>query len=458
MLPFLDRGSELRRLRRALDAAPSFAVVLGRRRLGKSRLIVEALREHRHVYYVGDARDAVLQRRSFAAEVAGHLPGFDAVDYPDWDALLARLWTDARGGLAVAIDELPELVARSPELPSVLSKRIDGARSDGPTLIVAGSSQRMMRGLVLDASAPLYGRATEILEVEPLPLGWLGDAFGMRSPSAVIEHHAAWGGVPRYWELARGRGEVFDALEEIVLDPLGPLHREPERLLLDEMTDVARPASILSLIGRGAHRVSEIGGRLGIPATSLSRPIATLMELGYVAREVPFGRSVRDTKRTLYRLRDPFLRTWYRFVEPNRSRLGAGLANRVRTEVEAAWPRHVGEHWEAVAREALPHLEVLDRAWGPPSRWWGRARDGAPIELDLCAAAAEGDDVLVAEAKRTCSASEARSVLDELERKAALVPDLAGRRVHAALFVLRRKGRIDDPRVIDAARVVAALR
>lgn len=458
MLPFLDRGSELRRLRRALEAAPSFAVVLGRRRLGKSRLIVEALSDHRHVYYVGDARDAVLQRRSFAAEVARHLAGFDAVDYPDWDALLARLFRDAPRGLAIAVDELPELVGRSPELPSVLSKRLDGARPGGPALIVAGSSQRMMRGLVLDASAPLYGRATEILEIQPLPLGWLGDAFGMRSPSAVIEHHAAWGGVPRYWELARGRGDVFDALEEIVLDPLGPLHREPERLLLDEMTDVARPASILSLIGRGAHRLSEIGGRLGVPATSLSRPIATLMELGHVAREVPFGRTLRDTKRTLYRLRDPFLRTWYRFVEPNRSRLGAGLSPRVRAEVEAAWPRHVGEHWEAVARDALPHLDLLDRRWGPPSRWWGRARDGAPLELDLCAAAAEGDDVLVAEAKRTCSASEARSILAELERKAALVPALDGRRVHAALFVLRRKGRIDDPRVIDAARVVGALR
>lgn len=458
VLAFLDRDPELRRLRRAIDEAPSFVVVFGRRRLGKSRLIAEALRDRRHVYYVGDARDAVLQRRSFAAEIARHLPGFDAVDYPDWDALLARLWADTRDGLAIAIDELPELVARSPELPSVLSKHIDRARSGGPSLVVAGSSQRMMRGLVLDAAAPLYGRAAEILEIQPLPLGWLGDAFGLRTPIAIVEHHAAWGGVPRYWELARGRGDVFEALEEVVLDPLGPLHREPERLLLDEMSDVARPASILSLIGRGVHRVSEIGGRLGIPATSLSRPLATLMELGYVAREVPFGRSIRDTKRTFYRLRDPFLRTWYRFVEPNRSRLGAGLAGQVRAEVEAAWPGHVGEHWEELARDSLPHIEVRGRQWQPASRWWGRTRDGGRVELDLCAEAVDGSDVLVAEAKRTCSAREARTALDELERKAALVPPLAGRTIHVALFVLRRRGRLDDPRIVDAAQVVAAMR
>lgn len=455
VLPFLDRAAELRRLRRALDTPPSFTVVFGRRRLGKSRLLREALRGRRHVYYVGDARDAVLQRRSFAAEVARHLRGFDAVDYPDWEALLARLWADAPSGLAVAIDELPELVARSPELPSLLAKRVDRG---GPCLVVAGSSQRMMRGLVLDATAPLYGRASELLEIRPLPLGWLGDALELESPIAVVEHHAAWGGVPRYWELARGRGTVFDALEEAVLDPLAPLHREPERLLLDELSDVARLASLLSLIGGGVQRISEIGGRLGIPSTSLSRPLATLIELGYVAREVPFGRSVRDTKRTFYRLRDPFLRTWYRFVEPNRSRLGAGLVARVRADIEAAWPGHVGEHWEEVARDALPHLRVLDRRWGPASRWWGRASDGGHLEIDLCAEAMDGDAVLVAEAKRTCTAREAKAHLEELARKAALAPPLAGRRIHVALFVLRKKGRLDDPRVVDAATVVAAMR
>jgi hypothetical protein len=448
----------MRRLRNALDAGPGLVVVFGRRRLGKSRLVLEALTDRPHLYYVGDARDAALQRRSLAVEAARVLPGFADVGYPDWESLVSRLWREAPGGFAVAIDELPELVARSPELPSILQKQLDGAGTDAPTCVVLGSSQRMMHGLVLDASAPLYGRASQVLKLEPLPAGWLGDALGLRSPSAVVEHHAAWGGVPRYWELARGRGNLFEALEEVALDPLSPLHREPERLLLDEVSDVTRPASILALVGRGCHRVSEIAGRLGVPATSLSRSLAQLVDLGFLRRDVPFGCSLRDTKRTFYRLADPFLRTWCRFVEPNRSRLGAGLADVVAREVQAAWPGHVGEHWEQLARDALPRLTLHGRRWNPPSRWWGRTRDRDPIELDLVADAVDADEILVGEAKRTCTAREARSALEALERKAAQVPPLAGRTIRPVIFVLRKKGALDEPGVVTAADVVDVLR
>lgn len=101
---------------------------------------------------------------------------------------------------------------------------------------------------------------------------------------------------------------------------------------------MARPASILALVGQGCHRPSEIAGRLGVRATDLSRSLALLLELDLLRREVPFGEPPRSSKRALYRIADPFLRTWYRFVEPNRSRLGAGLLSLVGAEVQRAWP------------------------------------------------------------------------------------------------------------------------
>lgn len=70
----------------------------------------------------------------------------------------------------------------------------------------------------------------------------------------------------------------------------------------------------------------------------------------------------------------------------------------------------------------------------------------------------DGERVLVGEAKRTCSAREARSALDELARKASAAPALEGRRVDVALFVLRERRRLDDPRVIDGGAVLSALR
>lgn len=441
MIPFLNRSSELARLRRALTGrTPGFVCLYGRRRLGKSRLLREALLELPAVYYVGDERESALQRRALAREIARHLEGFDAVEYPEWDSLLTRFWESAPPSLSLVIDELPSLVQRAPELPSLLQKLID--RRARP-LVVCGSSQRMMHGLVLEAGAPLYGRAREILKLSPLGVEWISAALDLRSPADAIEHYALWGGVPRYWELARPYRDRSAALRELVLDPLGVLHREPDRLLLDDAQDIARSASLLSLIGRGAHRVSEIGARLGVPATSLSRPLMRLMELGYIVRELPFGRSERDTKRTLYRLADPFLAFWYRFVEPNRSRLEAGLVDRVVAEVEEAWPLYLGSAWEALVRAELPRLEIDGRRFGPASRWWGPAADKQPMEIDLVAEDLnDRRAVLVGEAKLSATPASARAALATLAANAARCPELAGRRITCALWVLRARGRL----------------
>ncbi len=83
------------------------------------------------------------------------------------------------------------------------------------------------------------------------------------------------------------------------------------------------------------------------------------------------------------------------------------------------------------------------------------SEEGAHAHRDVDGAVGELD---VAEAKRTCGAREARAALETVARKAAATPPLAGRRVDTALFVMRRKGRIDDPRVIDARTVLDALR
>jgi AAA+ ATPase superfamily predicted ATPase len=444
------------RLRRALAARhTNLAVVYGRRRLGKSRLVQESLGNRRAVYYVGDERDAPLQREALARETDAVIEGFSAVRYPDWEALLSRFWQQAPDGAVLALDEFPALVARAPELASLFQKSLDRGTRPARHVILTGSSQRMMYGLVLDASAPLYGRAEEILRLEPLAVGWLRPAFGLREAADAVEHYSVWGGVPRYWELARSYPNRRAAIRTLVLDPLGVLHREPERLLLDELTSAARPASMLALIAAGANRLSEIAGRLAVPATSLSRPMALLVDLGLVTRDLPFGASRRDSKRSLYRLKDPFLQFWYGHVEPNRSRLEAGLVDEVDKQVQANWHARLGHTWEQLARATLPRLRVLGRKWEPPSRWWGRGLDGNTMELDLVARCAEEPDrVLVGEAKVTATAAQVRRTLLELSAKAERCPALQNHRVELAVWVLRPRGRIKSRKVVGAEQVV----
>ena len=155
-LNFLDRENEKSRLVRALSADEgTFCCLYGRRRCGKSRLLQETLPKQRSVYFVADERESSLQRAALASTVAQLVPGFDQVDYPDWNSLLDRCWRDAPPGAVLALDEFPYLVKSSPELPSVLQRLVDQNRSKPLHLVVSGSSQRMMLGLVLDAPGPL---------------------------------------------------------------------------------------------------------------------------------------------------------------------------------------------------------------------------------------------------------------------------------------------------------------
>ncbi|HKH43705.1 MAG TPA: ATP-binding protein [Thermoanaerobaculia bacterium] len=457
-LPFLDRSEEASRFRRLLGRAEGgLGVVYGRRRCGKSRLLREILPAGRSAYYVGDDREASLQRVSLATEIGRLLPGFERVTYPDWDALLARWWQEARPGTVLALDEFPSLVAVAQELPSLLQKYLDRETERGVHLLLSGSSQRMMQGLVLDRTAPLFGRASEILKISPLPAGWIEEALDLREPERAVEAYAVWGGTPRYWELARDHQNLPTAIRSLVLSPLGVLFEEPSRLLLDDMRDTTQAASILSLIGQGCHRISEIAARLGKPVTALSRPLQRLQDMDLVTRELPYGEEPRGGKRTLYKISDPFLRFWFRYVDINRSRLGAGQLAEVEEEIGRYLGHHIAEIWEELARTGAPLLRLGGKTWGPAGRWWGPGLDRRPLEVDLVAESSDGGSVLVGEVK-WAAPRDAERLFSELEGKARRLPVAAGREVVLALWL---KVPVDGPaagRVVTPRQVLDVLR
>jgi AAA+ ATPase superfamily predicted ATPase len=104
---------------------------------------------------------------------------------------------------------------------------------------------------------------------------------------------------------------------------IGVLHDEINRLLREEMPSAIPLRPILDAIGLGAHRSAEIAGRLQTSATSLTRSLKQLQELGYVRREVPYGQNEKSSKKAIYKLADPFLRLWFRVVASHRGSLQA---------------------------------------------------------------------------------------------------------------------------------------
>ena len=175
-MKFVDRIEETARLKDTLSREKSSLVVMyGRRRLGKSTLIKRVLSDS-DVYFLADRSEGQHQRTLFAKVVAQVFPDFDKLTYPDWESIFRAVnyRTDKR--FALFLDEFPYLVEQSPELPSVLQKLVDEKQLKY-NLVLCGSSQNMMYGLFLDSTAPLYGRADEIMRLTPIRLPYIQEAL-----------------------------------------------------------------------------------------------------------------------------------------------------------------------------------------------------------------------------------------------------------------------------------------
>jgi hypothetical protein len=454
-LDFINRTREIAKLERALNASePSLVVIYGRRRCGKSTLLQHVAGKD-DIYYLADQQEPPLQRQSIAREVSRAVPGFDQVVYPSWEALFSAIWNQAPPAATLILDEFPYLVQNSPALPSIIQKFIDKGKNT-TNIVICGSSQRMMQGLVLDSTAPLYGRAVEIIKIRPMESGWLPVALKL-GPVEAVESYSVWGGVPRYWELAGTFPDHETACRELILDRDGVLHEEPMRLLLDDMRGAGQPHSLLALIAGGANRLSEIAGRLGKPATSLTRPLANLIQLGYLKREFPFGESPRSSKKTLYKLEDPFLKFWYRFVLPNHSMLEQDLLDEVYFASRQMLKAHTAEVWEDLARKSIARLEIAGTRWKPAARWWGRGLDGKNMEIDVMAESMDGQSLLFGEAKWE-NKTNVKAEINKLEKKAANFPKTAGRTIIPAIWCKQQVANLDKCSPIYPEKLLSALK
>ncbi|MCX6252361.1 MAG: ATP-binding protein [Bacteroidetes bacterium] len=441
---FINRDKEIARLHQALaNEKAQLIIVYGRRRCGKSTLLRSVLPKNA-IYFSADLRETSLQIGALAKQIDTLLPGFSKPIYPDWETILKSLNLALKARTTLCLDEFPYLVKNNPELPSVIQKIIDEQGHDNFNLILCGSSQQMMYGLALEGASPLYGRSDEIIRIKPMAVNHLREYLNISSLETIKEF-GVWGGVPRYWEIRKQSNNFEEAIRYHVLDQYGILYEEPERLFSDEMRTSVQAFSVLSLIGAGCHRISEIAGRLGKPTTQLSRLLGFLTDLGYIRREIPFGESVRSTKKSLYKIEDPFLHFYFTFLVPNKSKLEFGLIDQVLMDISRNYDKYLSGLWEELCRSAVPYLECQGNRFNPASRWWGNGIDGKTMEIDMIAESTDKRILLVGEVKWSdkVSFNEIKKLLD---RKCANLPIIGNKRFVKAIF-LKEKPTITLPEV-----------
>ncbi len=392
-LDFVNRTHELAQLDEHARAG-GLLVVFGRRRVGKTRLLTQWLKRHQGLYSQAIEASKEQQLQQVFDDLR---PQFSSSIVPrSFGELLELLDLQAKD-FVLCLDELPYLVAADPSLPSVLQRWIDHRKRKKSSLILAGSSTRMMNDLFLNRSAPLFGRARKILEVAPMSYRAFCKACGQNPASKEsFVRFSLVGGVPKYWGLVRRAQSSIALAEELFFGSSPALEFEPSRLLKDEGVIGLTAPAVLEAVGRGAHKPSEIAARLGTPQTNLSRLFQVLLKSKLLERELPFGESVRTTKRTLYRLADPTLRFWFHVYSPHRSRW--------RSYSAAEKTKRLEDHASTVFEDQV-------RALCPgSSRYWE-----ADVELDLVR---EEDRLVVSEVKwATLAQTQKKSMALQLEAR-----------------------------------------
>lgn len=438
-MKFVDRNDEIARIKGTLSRnSSSLVVIYGRRRLGKSTLIRKVLTDN-DVYFLADRSERQYQITLLAKIIAEKFQDFDKLTYPDWESLLMAVNYRTHEHFSLCIDEFPYLVEQSPELPSVMQKLIDGKQLKY-SIVLCGSSQNMMYGLFLDSNAPLYGRADEIIRLKPIPLPYIQEALEVGSIDA-IEEYSVWGGVPRYWELRENLPSLDDAIWHNVLSVNGILYEEPIKLLQDDVKDIVKTSTIMSYVGNGCNRLSEIAARCGQPSTNLSRPLRKLVDLGFLEKDMPFGIDEKNAKKSLYKIADPFMAFYYRFVVPNRSFIEIGRNLPVREALGAHFEEYVSLQWEKICREAVFGNMVDGILYGKAKRWWGPviSPDNKPVqvEFDVMAESLDRSRLLVGKCKWTNNEN-GRQLTDSLMQKASLLPFANKYEIVPILFLKHR--------------------
>jgi len=411
---FVDREGELKALRRAFRKG-ALIVVYGRRRVGKTRLLVEASKGFRTLYHLCKEEEVSETLRTLNAKLFS-LTGDDSLlKHPirSFDEFFERLPED----VVVIFDEFQILAKNHTRILGVLQEHLD-FRGNG-SIVLCGSSVSMMEELVSYGS-PIYGRRTLPLRVEPLKFLHISEFFPNYGLEDLVKVYGMVDGIPEYLlRLDPSLSPEDNARKEFF--GRGFLYDEAEYLLRYELRDLSTYNTILEAISYGHRSFNELRNATGLDGSKLTRYLSILMNLGIVGREAPVTEKPKKRARnSRYFIRDNYFAFYYTFVYPFKEGIEIGMPDEALEHFERNFNRYLGFTFEKVAREFLIELNRtgnLPFRFTKISRWWRKGE-----EIDLVALNEREKRALFVEVKwKDLSEREAKGILKDLKRKAELV-------------------------------------
>lgn len=403
----IGRKEELRLLESRFQSDRfEFGYLYGQRRIGKTTLI-DMFQEGKKalLFYATDSDDVDL-RSTFSREFfkqAGIPFAGKFESWFDFFAAIADYFGDDKALLV--FDEFPNIVLtrdgkrKTTDFSSMLQKAIDLRFKKGrATLILTGSNISFVEKEIHDTKAPLYERHT--FELRLYKFEWSDACLALSSVADPWERArilAITGTFPYYISLIDAGKSARENLRDLFFERTAPFTDDPSKVITADIATGGLYASMLSAISKGTETVTGLAELFETDTSKVSKYLGELVENGVLRKATDF----RSTRKIYYRIDDPMLSFYYRFVWKNSEYIRQGHGKLIEAELDEQIEEFIAKRYESMC---MDYLEFLNKQGKLPTFYREfqnlrieHSKLGRSIELDIVGE--QNDKGLVGECK-----------------------------------------------------------
>ena len=418
---FIGRKQELTKLNELYHKKGfQFPVIYGRRRVGKTALINEFIKDKDAIFFTGIESNAQQNLENLSKSILSFADSeLEDTVFSSFQSALEYVFRLAKKKrIVLVIDEYPYIAKASKSLASTLQLLIDNNKDTSNLfLILCGSSMSFMENHVLAYNAPLYGRRTAQLKILPFNFFESRKYFKRFSDIDMAIVYGIVGGTPQYLLQIDDCLSLEANIKRCFLDSTSPLFEEPNNLLKQEVREPAIYNAIITAIATGSTKLSEIASKVNEETSACAAYVKNLISLGIVKKETPFAE--KSTRKTIYKIDDNLFRFWYRFVPANIAAINRGFADDVYKKISPMISHYMGAVFEDICTQYLWELRAKGTApieFTDLGRWWGNnAKLKSETEIDIMGVDNDGS-ALFCECKWTNDKVDVRILETLIER------------------------------------------